>query len=52
MLNVKHLTFFKPKNWKMVGISNENSKSELYNLVSRFSLILTKIWFSIKCKWV
>ena len=33
----------KPKNWKKAGIFT--------NLVSRFSLILTKIWFSIECKW-
>ena len=56
MLKVKHLTLFKPKNWKKMGIFTKVARkielSILFcNLVSRFSLILTKIWFSIECKW-
>ena len=54
MLKVKHLTLFKPKNWKKAGIStNVAGKIELdffCNLVARFSLILTKSWFSIEYK--
>ena len=56
MLKVKHLTLFKPKNWKKVGIflprlqEKSNSARFFRNLVSRFSLILTKLLFSIECK--
>ena len=57
MLKVKHLTLFKQKKWKKVGIFTTVAKKIefcsifIYNLVSRFSLILTKIWFSVECKW-
>ena len=54
MLKVKHLTLFKPKKWKKAGIFTKAAKkieNFFCNLVSRFSLILTKIWFSIECKW-
>ena len=56
MLKVKHLTHFKPKNSKKARIFTKVArKIELWsiffcNLVSRFSLILTKIWFSIERK--
>ena len=46
MLNVKHLTLFKPKNWKKGGKKDQGCKK----IVSSFSLILPKIWFSIECK--
>ena len=49
MLKVKHLTFIKPKNWKKAGIFTKVARK--IELVSRLSLILTKIWFSIECKW-
>ena len=53
MLKVKHLTLFTPKNWKNVGIFTKVArKIDIFgNLVSRFSLSLTKICFSIECKW-
>ena len=47
----------KPKNWKKRGNFYQGCKPiELCsiffcNLVSYFSLILTKIWFAIACKW-
>ena len=48
MLKVKHLTLFKPKNWKKAGIftkvARKSSSARFFcNLVSRFSFILTKI---------
>ena len=50
MLKVKHLTLFKPKNWKKAGIFNQGCKKKsssvrffVGNIVSRFSLILTKM---------
>ena len=57
MLKVKNLTLFKPKKWEKAGIFYHGRKIKLssarflYNLVSRFSLIVTKIWFSVECKW-
>ena len=56
MLNVKYLTLFKQKNWKKAGILTKVARKIqlcwiFCNPVSRFSLILTKIWFSIECKW-
>ena len=51
MLKVKHLS---RKNWKKAGIftkfARKIERSIFCNLVSRFSLILNKIWFSIECK--
>ena len=55
MLKVKHLTLFKPKIEKRRGFLPrlQNNRARFFcNLVSRFSMILTKIWFSIECKWV
>ena len=55
MLKVKHLTLFKPKNWKKAGIFTKVARkielSSIFfcNLVSRFILIITKILFSIEC---
>ena len=57
MLKVKHLTLFKPKNWKKGGNFYQGCKKNrallcsicICNLASRYSLILTKIWFSIEC---
>ena len=54
MLKVKHLTLFKPKNLNKAGIFTKVARKiekNFGNLVSRFSLILTKISFSIECKW-
>ena len=55
MLNVKsYWTLFKPKSKKKAGIFTKvaiKSRALLdyfCNLVSRFSLILTKIWLSIE----
>ena len=56
MLKVKRLTLFKLKIEKKGGNFDQGCKKNLSarfffcNLVSRFSLILTKIWFSIECK--
>ena len=56
MLKIKHLTPFKPKNWKKAGIFTKVARNiELWsicfcNLVSLISLILTKIWLSIERK--
>ena len=48
MLKVKHLTLFKPKNWKKKGGNfyqgcKKNLLDFFCNLMSRFSLILPKI---------
>ena len=57
MLKVKHLTLFKPKKFKKGGSFDQGCKKNrtllnfVCSLVLRFSLILTKIWFSIECKW-
>ena len=57
MLKVKHVTLYKPKNWKKAGIFTKVARKielcsiSFCNLVSRFSLILTKIWDSIERKW-
>ena len=48
MLNVKHLTLLKPNNFKR----QEFLPIFFCNLLSHFSLILTKICFSIECKWL
>ena len=56
MLKVKYLTLFKPKMEKGGNFDQGCKKNPALldffcNPVSRFSLILTKIWFSIECKW-
>ena len=44
MLTVKHLTLFKPKNWKKAGIFYQGCKQKFeINLVLRFSLLITEI---------
>ena len=55
MLKVKYLTFFKQKNEKRQEILRKLKRKSsvarfFFNLVSRFSLFLTKIWFSIECR--
>ena len=56
MLKVKHLTLFKAKNWKKGGkiwprLQKNRALLDFFgDPVSRFSLILTKILFSIECK--
>ena len=56
MLQVKHLTLFKPPKKKKGGYFYEGCKKNrtlldfFCNLVSRFTLVLTSIWFSIECK--
>ena len=57
MLRVKDLTLFKPKNRKKAGFffyqgckKNRALLDFSCNLVSRFSLSLPKIEFSIECK--
>ena len=56
MLKIKHLTLFKPKIEKkrreFLPSSQKNRPllDFFCNLVSRFSLILTKVCFSIECK--
>ena len=57
MSKVKHLTLFKPKKWKKDGNFTKVAQKNralldfFFNQVSRFSLILTKTWFSIERKW-
>ena len=56
MLKVKRLTLFKQKGWKKgrnfdLGCKKNRALLDFFcNLVSRFSFILTKIWFSIEWK--
>ena len=55
MLKVKCLTLFKAKNEKKAGIftkvaQKSSSARFFFNQVSRFSLIVIKIWFSIEYK--
>ena len=56
MLKVQHLTLLKPNIEKKAGIFYKGCKKNraeldfFCNLVSRFSLILTEVVFSIECK--
>ena len=56
MLKVKNLTLFKQKKRKGGNFDQGSKKNRALldffcNPVSRFSLILTKILFYIKCNW-
>ena len=57
MLKVKYLTILTPKNWKKGGNFRQGDKKNralldfFCHLMSRFSLFLLKILFSIEYKW-
>ena len=55
MLKVKHLTCLSRKIEKrrefLPRLQEKALLDFVCNLVSRLSLILIKIWFSIECKW-